>query len=246
MFFNNYYDTDHVFGYHPRSHARHYHDGSIDRYLRMKEQEEREAAFARRRHRELQERRIYEQRRRQEALAAREEELRRWKRHQQEMQWRQEEDDEDEDSDYEVDIVRGKDGHLYYVKKPIYTQPKSKSKPKSQPTITEEIDRPRQPIHQDFVVEEAETDDESSSEDSDAPANHGADDRIGHGPDLSSLEMHQPIAAPSRTHSHRKRRVTVIVEDASDSECEDEFDSPWRNRRPSPGQWMEPVEPYYG
>jgi len=234
MFFNNYYDTDHVFGYHhPRSHARHYHDGSIDRYLRMKEQEEREAAFARRRHRELQERRFYEQRRRQEA---REEELRRWKRHQQEMQWRQEEEDEDEDSDYEVDIVRGTDGNLYYVKKPIYTQPESKSKPKSQPTITEEIHRPRQPIHQEFVVEEAETDDESSSEDSNAPDNHSADDRI----------AHRPIAAPSRTHSHRKRRVTVIVEDASDSECEDEFDSPWRNRRPSPGQWMEPVEPYYG
>lgn len=242
MFFNNHYDTDHVFGYHPRSHARHYHDGSIDRYLRMKEQEEREAALARRRRRELQERRFYEQRRRQEALAAREEELRRWKRHQQEMQRRQEEeDDEGEDTDYEVDIVRGMDGNLYYVKKPIHTQPKSKVKPKSQPTITEEIHRPRQPIHQTLVVEEAETDDESLSEDSDAP-----DGRIGFEHDLSSLEKHRPIATPSRKHSSRKRRVTVIVEDASDSECEDEFDSPWRNRRPSPGQWMEPVEPYYG
>merc|ERR1719421_9634 len=36
--------------------------------------------------------------------------------------------------------------------------------------------------------------------------------------------------------------LTFLVEDASDSECENEFDSPWRNRRPSPGQWMEPVE----
>merc|ERR1712014_416966 len=111
--------------------------------------------------------------------------------------------------------------------------------------IAEEIHRPRQPIHQALVVEEAETDDESLSEDSDAPDNDSVDDRIGIEQDLLSLEKHRPIAAPSRKHSSRKRRVTVIVEDASDSECEDEFDSPWRNRRPSPGQWMEPVEPYY-
>merc|ERR1711937_1004693 len=38
--------------------------------------------------------------------------------------------------------------------------------------------------------------------------------------------------------------LTFLVEDASDSECENEFDSPWRNRRPSPGQWMEPVEAF--
>lgn len=241
MFFNNYYDTDNVFGYHPRSHARHYHDGSIDRYVRMKEQEEREATFARRRRRELQESRLYEQRRRREALAAREEELRRWKRHQQEIQCRQEEDDEDddEDADYEVDIVRGMDGNLYYVKKPIYTQPKSKSKPESQPTITEEIHRPRQPFHQELVAEEAETDDESSSEDSDAADNDSVDDGIDNEEDL-------PTPASSHKNSSRKLRITVTVEDASDSECEDEFDSPWRNRRPSPGQWMEPVEPYYG
>jgi len=41
----------------------------------------------------------------------------------------------------------------------------------------------------------------------------------------------------------RKRIVGVIVEDASDSEYEnDEYKSPWRNRRPSPGEWLEPVE----
>merc|ERR1719198_2463114 len=41
---------------------------------------------------------------------------------------------------------------------------------------------------------------------------------------------------------NQRQRITVIVEDASDSEAECEFDSIWRNRRPSPGQWMEPVE----
>jgi hypothetical protein len=40
-----------------------------------------------------------------------------------------------------------------------------------------------------------------------------------------------------------RRRVTLMVEDASDSENEDEeLNSVWRNRRPSPGEWMEPVE----
>ena len=43
----------------------------------------------------------------------------------------------------------------------------------------------------------------------------------------------------------RRKRVTIIVEDASDSEMEDELiSSPWRNRLPSPGQWIEPVGQY--
>lgn len=41
----------------------------------------------------------------------------------------------------------------------------------------------------------------------------------------------------------KKKRIRVIVEDASDSETQDEFyNSPWRNRRPPPGEWMEPVQ----
>ncbi len=40
----------------------------------------------------------------------------------------------------------------------------------------------------------------------------------------------------------KKKRVTIIVEDASDSEVDDDLKSPWRNRRPSPGEWMEPVK----
>jgi hypothetical protein len=47
-----------------------------------------------------------------------------------------------------------------------------------------------------------------------------------------------------RPNDHPKNKLaTVIVEDASDSESEkDELRSVWRNRLPSPGQWMEPVE----
>jgi hypothetical protein len=53
-----------------------------------------------------------------------------------------------------------------------------------------------------------------------------------------SSEKKKPV------HKKGKKRVTVIVEDASDSEAEDGFkNSPWCNRRPSPDeQWMEPVK----
>ena len=46
---------------------------------------------------------------------------------------------------------------------------------------------------------------------------------------------------PRRTILDRKS--LVVVEDASDSEDGDDIlKSVWRNRRPSPGNWMEPVE----
>jgi hypothetical protein len=46
-----------------------------------------------------------------------------------------------------------------------------------------------------------------------------------------------------KTKKPRHKRVTITVEDASDSETEDDhLDSVFRNRRPSPGQWIEPVD----
>jgi hypothetical protein len=49
-----------------------------------------------------------------------------------------------------------------------------------------------------------------------------------------------------KTKKPRRRRLTIIVEDASDSEQSDleELHSAWRNRRPPPGVLMEPVESY--
>ena len=41
----------------------------------------------------------------------------------------------------------------------------------------------------------------------------------------------------------RTNKNTIMVEDASDSECDDDFSSPRRNRKPGPGDsWMEPVQ----
>jgi hypothetical protein len=47
--------------------------------------------------------------------------------------------------------------------------------------------------------------------------------------------------SPSHNNSFDEIRLGE-VEDASDDECEDEFSSVWNNRRPSEGQWIEPVE----
>jgi hypothetical protein len=63
-----------------------------------------------------------------------------------------------------------------------------------------------------------------------------------------SAEQEKALLQKSSTKGNKqksgKKRVTVIVEDASDSETEDEFKSVWRNRRPSPGEWIEPVEDF--
>jgi hypothetical protein len=52
----------------------------------------------------------------------------------------------------------------------------------------------------------------------------------------------------NRQKQERIVGVGFIVEDASDSEYEklnDEYNSPWRNRRPSSRKWIEPVENYH-
>merc|ERR1711976_109048 len=49
---------------------------------------------------------------------------------------------------------------------------------------------------------------------------------------------------PSKTKkTSKKKKAPVIVEDASDSECEDEFADIYHNRRPT-STWIEPVESF--
>jgi hypothetical protein len=65
-------------------------------------------------------------------------------------------------------------------------------------------------------------------------------------PTAPTAEQEKPLlrklSEKANKQKYGKKRVTIIVEDASDSETEDVFKSVWRNRRPSPGEWMEPVE----
>lgn len=60
-------------------------------------------------------------------------------------------------------------------------------------------------------------------------------------------DRHDEVAVPehSETEPQSQSKMSVVVEDASDSEDDDDdFKSVWRNRRPSPGQWIEPVDAY--
>lgn len=65
------------------------------------------------------------------------------------------------------------------------------------------------------------------------------------GDNVSQTQLKRNINGSTKAQKKTKKRVTVIVEDVSDNEYDDELDSPARNRRPSPGQWMEPVEGFH-
>jgi hypothetical protein len=139
-------------------------------------------------------------------------------------------------------VVRGLDGRFYRV--PIEMEPKVPTVPKEPSAMKEE----KKLLHSIVrgrdgrlyrVASLAATDDESPPEDIIPTASV---------PEVStnaSESNEDPAPKPKNEKSKkpRRRRVTVIVEDASDSEYEDEeLNSVWRNRRPSPGEWMEPVE----
>lgn len=244
MYYNNYnYNnaSNGLFGYNSQQH------GAIQRYLRMQEQEKREAAFVRRRRRELLERRKRFDRSRQMALTAalEEEERRRERQHLKEQQHalsygNDDDDSDDYESDYEINVVRGRDGSLYYVKTPVNTQRRERQE--RRPTIAEE------PIASDSDSIQSDVE-----EDDVAEAIRRLRPRFVAATTPLARERH-PARSPRRKKSNntsqrknspRRSRITVVtVEDASDSEYENEFDSPWRNRLPSPGEWMEPVESY--
>ena len=235
MFSTNFYDNDDNFGYYRPRRQRYYNQQSVNEYLRRKEQEELEAAYARHRRRELHEQQLIERRRRQ-AIAQRQRELMEKKRRQRILQQQmQAESDHDDNDDYKIEIAYGRDGNLYYVKRPIHSQQKGRR----QPTIREEkTNRFTREFQPDPVIAE------ESHNDSDPETDSDDEDYL-----MRQRRPIQPIEQRhGRSHLRKKspkRRITVTVEDASDSECESEFDSPWRNRRPSPGQWMEPVDPFY-
>jgi hypothetical protein len=109
-------------------------------------------------------------------------------------------------------IVRGRDGRLYRV---------------ANPGVMNDVESaPEDVIPTENVVPKVSTD---------VPK-----------PPLQMKDNEDPTPKSKSKESEktpRRHRVTVIVEDASDSEYEgDELNSVWRNRRPSPGEWMEPVE----
>lgn len=242
MFANHYYDIDDFLG-----------DDSYH-YMyphRRRAQEQREAAFRRQQQQLLRKKQQQQQRQQQQ-------------RQQQQRQQRRSVTSRNENETDDYDLVWGSDGRLYYVNKP-YRQQQQHARPGS---IT--MEDFRSPTEDDSSEEEesfsssTSSDDDSASDAGEDAARSAAMSRRSH------HELPRAIAARTRTSTRTRtntginnatngtalsrrttanqripRRITVTVEDASDSECESEFDSPWRNRRPSPGQWMEPVESYH-
>lgn len=255
MFARNYYDTGDFFGFPPGSLRKnlHYYDSNNPNYYYIDRRHRREQDRINSRNR-LQ-RQVEEYNHYQQQLAAELERLRweRQKRNQKQKQRRQalsfRDEDEDDNDNYEIGIVRGSDGNLYYVQKPIVSQSTRNLavEPREQYNYNDDDDV-------SSVLSDADVDDEDyddgdddgdktfSSSESDAE-----EDAF-----LARLPQTNAGAAPvarrvpsTRKPKKKQRTITITVEDASDSECESEYDSPWRNRRPSPGQWIEPVESYY-
>jgi hypothetical protein len=158
--------------------------------------------------------------RRRQQQQKKEEEYIRWK--QQEMQRRKEEESmihekrlrQQEAAEPQWEIVRGHDGRLYRLAlDPRDFEPAEKEKDKNRNQRKQKQNKTKPTTL--FL---------DSTEERDGTA--GASTK------QSSMMEIKP----------RRKRVTIIVEDASDSEMEDELtSSPWRNRPPSPGQWIEPV-----
>eukprot|EP00173_Palmaria_palmata_P002530 Plantae.Rhodophyta-Palmaria_palmata.ctg26494.p1 GENE.Plantae.Rhodophyta-Palmaria_palmata.ctg26494~~Plantae.Rhodophyta-Palmaria_palmata.ctg26494.p1 ORF type:complete len:180 (+),score=12.04 Plantae.Rhodophyta-Palmaria_palmata.ctg26494:83-541(+) len=123
------------------------------------------------------------------------------------------------DSQPSFRVVRGPDGRLYRI--PTKEAPQETSNP---------IRCTPRTVHQTSLRSHEQQTKSPSGE------NHAA----------TRDSINPPLARQSRRrsnkHKPRKTKVAILVEDASDSEDEDdELNSPFRHRRPTPGQWIEPV-----
>jgi hypothetical protein len=168
--------------------------------------------------------------------------------------------DEDEDDDdvglapYEEEpvyqLMRGPDGRIYRVQVGVKQVPVVK--PKSMSQNIRPLENEDHSMRQAF---RESMDDVVVTEHNLEPTNRPTSKvpppiRSLSSPSLGAPNEMKTIKSSSRTppkskknSTAKKTRIQVIVEDASDSETEDEFyNSPWRNRRPSPGAWIEPVE----
>lgn len=129
-------------------------------------------------------------------------------------------------------FVRGPDGRLYVLNQPEYRDSESQTsedsirQSQSEQSFTTATDGPT----------ESDDEAESASFHSTTPFFKSPTNST---PSKKSAVLERHI----RDTPSMLSKVTVIVEDASDSEEEDDISkSIWRNRRPSPGEsWMEPV-----
>merc|ERR1711907_917669 len=162
-------------------------------------------------------------------------------------------------NDDDFELVRGPDGRLHAVKKtnmdsddddrmevepsqPVKKNKKNKKKKGLKNKLWNSLRRMGS-------SDEMDTDDERPTieevtkdvvEDSTHPDTDSEDEYDNSTSSSISRNNHNVVlqSPPEKKKKPKRKRVTIIVEDASDSEYEDDdYNSPWRNRRPSPGQW---------
>lgn len=121
------------------------------------------------------------------------------------------------------DLKLGRDGRLYRVRKESQNEKQAPSSPiKVSVEDMENVPKTRDiPITKTTVAMDVDSEDVRDAA-------------------LTKKTLKNP--KKDKKSKKKRKKITVIVEDASDSEYEDEFKSPLRNRLPSPGEWMEPVE----
>jgi hypothetical protein len=195
----------------------------------MKELEEQEKLrqrqeyYARRLRQREQEEEAYElaaMRRRQQI----EEEQRRQRLRELQLQRRREQEEAEEEPVYRV--VRGPDGWLYRMN--VGRQQKS--------NVDTSVDK-------ENLSRNANKETANRVSSSSPPLYENPSPGVASSVEETSTTLpRKKLAKPKLPRKKSKKRVTILVEDASDSESEDEFKSVWRNRRPSPGEWIEPIE----
>ena len=190
------------------------------RYYRMKELEKQER---------LRQRQEYMQRLRQRQQEEAEAEQQQQQQHLREVQQQRHRTDNEEEEEPVFRLMRGPDGSVYRVQVGKTSKQKSVRKHSDdEANLPNRVSSARS--------EQRRTTKLADMEEPQAMPTVMEDNQL----------RRRPSKKKNPVHEKGKTRVTVIVEDASDSEAEDDFKkSPWRNRRPSPDeQWIEPVESF--
>ena len=143
-------------------------------------------------------------------------------------------------------IVRGPDGYLYRVILDDETSISMHEQPRHQMQVKEQPKR-REEIPHSMETESMYSTSTSSTNYHDAIGDENATVRISNkvAGDSKMQKVHKkkPRKNSKKGRKKNRKKITITVEDASDSEYDDDFSSPLRNRRPGPGEsWIEPVE----
>lgn len=145
-------------------------------------------------------------------------------------------------------IVRGPDGYLYRVildndiasdEESVHEQPRHQMQVQQQPKHRKEDPQPME-------TESMHSTSTSSTIYHDAIDDENTTVRISNksvGDKTQKVHKKKSRKNSKKGRKKSRKKITITVEDASDSEYDDDFSSPWRNRRPGPGEsWIEPVE----